>query len=48
MGSDIEIHNMALAIPHLCSAAREQVLIGTNTLDVLCADYQSSTHFNLC
>lgn len=41
VGSDIEVNTLALVIPHLRSAAQEQVLIGTNTLDVLYSDYSS-------
>uniref|UniRef100_A0A0S7F2X0 PPUP7114 n=1 Tax=Poeciliopsis prolifica TaxID=188132 RepID=A0A0S7F2X0_9TELE len=45
VGSDIEINTLALVIPHLRSAAHEQVLIGTNALDILYADYQKLSSF---
>lgn len=37
VGTDIEVQTLALVIPNLC--AQEQVLIGTNTLDILYSDY---------
>lgn len=40
VGTDIEVHSLALVIPHLRSAIQEQVLIGTNTLDALYANLQ--------
>lgn len=45
VGSDIDVHTLALVIPHLRSTAHEQVLIGTNTLDVLYANYQKLSPF---
>lgn len=45
VGTDIEVHTLALVIPHLRSAVHEQVLICTNTLDALYADLQD--HPNL-
>lgn len=36
VGTDIEVHTLALVVPHL----HEQVLIGTNTLDALYANFQ--------
>lgn len=40
VGTDIEVHTLALVIPHLRAAIHEQVLIGTNTLDALYANFQ--------
>lgn len=40
VGADMEVHTLALVIPHIRSAVHEQVLIGTNTLDALYADLQ--------
>lgn len=46
VGTDLEVQTLALVIPHLRSAANEQVLIGTNTLDVLYANLQSNQDFS--
>uniref|UniRef100_A0A3B3R4V1 Gypsy retrotransposon integrase-like protein 1 n=1 Tax=Paramormyrops kingsleyae TaxID=1676925 RepID=A0A3B3R4V1_9TELE len=45
VGSKIEIPTLALVIPHLRSATHEQVLIGTNTLDVLYTHFQPFSTF---
>lgn len=41
VGSEMKIDTLALVIPHLRSAAQEQVLVGTNTLDILYSDFIS-------
>nr|XP_020453624.1 uncharacterized protein LOC109958967 [Monopterus albus] len=42
VGAEVEVYTLALVIPHLRTATHEQVLIGTNTLDVLYKDFQTS------
>lgn len=45
VGTHIEVHTLALAIPHLRSAIHEQVLIGTNALDALLQDDPNCSTF---
>lgn len=46
LGSDVEVDTLALVIPHLRSASQQQVLVGTNTLDILYSDVSSDPNFS--
>lgn len=43
VGSDITVDTLALVIPPLRAATEEQVLVGTNTLDTLYANFKESS-----
>lgn len=44
--AELEVHNLASVVPSLCGATSDQVLIRTNTLDLLYAEYcQSNSTF---
>lgn len=46
VGTDLEVHTLALVIPPLRSAVHEQVLVGTNTLDALYAKLQEEPNWS--
>ncbi len=46
VGSDIEVDTLALVIPHLRSASQQQVLVGTNALDILYSNVRSDPNLS--
>ena len=47
VGSDVEIDTLALVIPHLRSASKQQVLVGTNTLDNLYSNVNADPNLSV-